>query len=63
MTEAVKWVVEDAKEKGIFWPSEELKKKAWVSNESIYEEADKDLVSFWSKHRSPGVIGLSGRAR
>jgi len=34
-----KWVEEDTNEKEVFWPSEELKKKAWVSDESIYEEA------------------------
>jgi len=25
----VKWVVEDSKQKNVFWPSEELKKRAY----------------------------------
>ena len=55
MTEATKWVVEDSKEKEIFWPSEELKRKAWVSDESIYAEADKDPVAFWAKLAREGL--------
>ena len=55
MTEATKWVVEDPKEKEIFWPSKELKKKAWVSDESIYAEADKDPVGFWAKLAREGL--------
>jgi len=55
MTEATKWVVEDPKEKEIFWPSKELKKKAWVSDESIYAEADKDPVAFWAKLAREGL--------
>ncbi|MBA7684325.1 Acetyl-coenzyme A synthetase [subsurface metagenome] len=55
MTEATKWVVEDPKEKEIFWPSEELKRKAWVSDESIYAEADKDPVAFWAKLAREGL--------
>lgn len=35
------------KEKDIFWPSEEMKKKANMSDPNIYEEADKDCVLFW----------------
>jgi len=51
-----KWVVEDPKEKGIFWPSEELKKKAWVSDRLIYEEADKDPVAFWAERACEGLF-------
>jgi len=55
MTEAIEWVIEDAKEKNIFWPSQELRKKAWVSDDSIYEEADKDPVTFWAKLAREGL--------
>ena len=55
MDKGVKWVVEDPKEKGVFWPSEELKKKAWVSDGSIYEEGAKDPVKFWCERAREGV--------
>jgi len=55
MTKGQKWVVEDPEEKGIFWPSEELKKKAWVSDASIYSDASKDPVSFWAKLAREGL--------
>ncbi len=55
MTKAIKWIVEDSKEKEIFWPSKELKKKAWVSDESIYAEADNDPVAFWAKLAREGL--------
>lgn len=45
----IKWVREDLKKKDSFWPTEELKKKAWVSSELIYKEAAKDPVAFWGK--------------
>ena len=55
MKQVIKWVEEDANEKEIFWPNGELKKKAWVSDESIYEEADKDPVAFWAKLAREGL--------
>jgi len=51
----VKWVVEDPKKKNVFWPSDELKEKAWVSDESVYEEASKDPVSWWAKLAKEGI--------
>ena len=50
-----KWVVEDTKEKGVFWPSEELKRRAWVSDASIYDNAAKDPVKFWEERASEGL--------
>jgi acyl-coenzyme A synthetase/AMP-(fatty) acid ligase/intein/homing endonuclease len=38
------WVVEKG---GLYWPSEKMKKKAWVNNKKIYEEASKDPIKFW----------------
>ncbi|GAH40528.1 unnamed protein product, partial [marine sediment metagenome] len=55
MSEPTKWVIEDPAERGIFWPSEELKKRAWVSDESIYAEAAKDPVAFWAKLAREGL--------
>ena len=34
---------------GKFWPSEEMKKKANISDESIYEKSYEDPISFWEK--------------
>jgi len=53
--QVTKWVEEDANEKEIFWPSEEMRKKAWVSDESIYAEADKDPVAFWAERAREGL--------
>ena len=41
----IRWVVEDPQKKNVFWPSEEMKKRAWVNDESIYEEAKRDPVA------------------
>ncbi|MCS7120726.1 MAG: acetate--CoA ligase [Nitrososphaerota archaeon] len=53
--EPIKWIVEDPKKKNVFWPSEEMKKRAWVSDPSIYEEAAKDPVGFWAKLAKDGI--------
>ncbi|MEM2907269.1 MAG: AMP-binding protein, partial [Candidatus Odinarchaeota archaeon] len=45
----VQWVVKDAKKPNVFWPSKELKKYAIMSDDKIYEDAQKDPVSFWAK--------------
>jgi acetyl-CoA synthetase len=51
----IRWVAEDAKEKEVFWPSEEMKRRAWVSDESIYEEAAKDPMAFWAARAREGL--------
>lgn len=33
----------------LYWPSEEFKKKAWLKDKSIYQEANRDPVKFWEK--------------
>ncbi|MCX8158599.1 MAG: acetate--CoA ligase [Candidatus Diapherotrites archaeon] len=48
------WVVKD-KEKDIYWPSKEMKKKANISDEKIYEEALKDPIAFWAKMAEEGL--------
>lgn len=51
----IKWVVEDPKRRNVFWPSEEMKKRAWVSDEKIYEKAAEDPVSWWAKLAREGI--------
>ncbi|MBA5941813.1 MAG: AMP-binding protein, partial [Methanophagales archaeon] len=53
--ENVKWVIEDPDEENIFWPSEEMKRRAWVSDPGIYEEAAEDKVAFWEKLAAEGL--------
>ncbi len=50
MAELVNWVRKDPNEENVFWPSDELKQRAWVSDESIYEQAKADPEGFWAKH-------------
>ncbi|MCJ7786768.1 AMP-binding protein, partial [Patescibacteria group bacterium] len=33
----------------LYYPAEEFRKKAWVNNDKIYKEAEKDPVKFWEK--------------
>jgi acetyl-CoA synthetase len=54
-TKPVKWIVADPEKKNVFWPSEELKKRSWISDPSIYEEASKDPVSFWARLAKEGL--------
>jgi len=51
----IQWVVEDSKRKSYFWPSEELRKKAWVSDEKVYDEANMDTVSWWGRLAREGI--------
>ncbi len=51
---AVNWVTEKD-EKGCYWPSEEMKKKAFMSRPGIYEEASKDPEQFWAKMAREGL--------
>ncbi|MDD3492552.1 MAG: acetyl-coenzyme A synthetase N-terminal domain-containing protein, partial [Candidatus Thermoplasmatota archaeon] len=39
---------EVAQEEQVFPPPEEFKRKAWVTDESVYDEAE-DYQSFWEK--------------
>ncbi|MEM1586094.1 MAG: acetate--CoA ligase [Candidatus Bathyarchaeia archaeon] len=52
----VKWVVKDPVKPNVFWPSEEMKKKAWISDEKVYEEAARDPVAWWAKIAREGII-------
>lgn len=46
---AKKWVVKDGE---IFWPSNEMKDKANISDSNIYDQAKEDPVSFWTSKAS-----------
>ncbi|MBU2052959.1 MAG: acetate--CoA ligase [Nanoarchaeota archaeon] len=43
------------KRSGKFWPSEEMKRIAWVSDDKIYKEAEKNLIKFWEKLAKEGI--------
>ncbi|MEI6171036.1 MAG: acetate--CoA ligase [bacterium] len=49
MSEAKRWVKKDPTRENVFWPTDELKKRAWVSDEAIYKKAAADPVAFWSQ--------------
>jgi acetyl-CoA synthetase len=38
-----------------YWPSKEMKKIAWVKDESIYEEAKKNPIKFWERLAKEGL--------
>jgi len=50
VSDAQQWVKEDPNRENVFWPTEEMKARTWVSDESIYEKANADPESFWAKH-------------
>ena len=52
---STKWVVRDKKRKDVFWPSDAMKRNAWVSGPGIYKEGEKDPVAFWEKLAREGL--------
>ncbi|MFH1451824.1 MAG: acetate--CoA ligase [archaeon] len=52
MKKAKKYVV---RKKGAFWPSEEMKKIANMSDPKIYEKAKKDPIKFWENLAREGI--------
>ncbi len=55
MSKAIKWVKEDSNKEYVFWPTEEMKKRAWISDENIYREAARDPVAFWAAKSKEGL--------
>ncbi|GAH45293.1 unnamed protein product, partial [marine sediment metagenome] len=55
LAETAKWIVKDPAEEDVYWPSKEMKKRAWISDESIYEEAARDPVAFWAERAREGL--------
>ena len=49
------WVIEDAEKKGVYWPTERMKEKAYFSDEKIYAEASKDTRGFWAKQARESI--------
>ncbi len=48
----VKWVV---KKGNVYYPSAEMKKVAWVKDEKIYRQAQRNPVKFWAKLAREGI--------
>ncbi len=55
MADAIKWVERDQSGKNIFWPSQAMKDRAWVSDSNVYEESAKDPVTFWAQKAKEGL--------
>ncbi len=49
MSDATQWVRKDSTEENVFWPTDELKARTWISDESIYEKASADPKAFWAE--------------
>jgi len=43
------------KKGGKYWPSKDMKKIAWVKDDKIYKQADKDPVKFWGDLAKEGI--------
>eukprot|EP00826_Nyctotherus_ovalis_P022650 TRINITY_DN1750_c0_g2_i2.p1 TRINITY_DN1750_c0_g2~~TRINITY_DN1750_c0_g2_i2.p1 ORF type:complete len:688 (+),score=172.88 TRINITY_DN1750_c0_g2_i2:189-2252(+) len=54
-TKHVSWVVKDPNVENHYWPSEEMKKRAWVTDPKIYEKASADPVAFWDELARTGL--------
>lgn len=50
MPDAIQWVKKDPNRGNVFWPTDELKQRTWVSDEAIYDQANADPEAFWAKH-------------
>ena len=48
MSERTQWVKRDPSQENMFWPTDALKQRAWVSDEAIYERANDDPQAFWA---------------
>jgi acetyl-CoA synthetase len=55
MKKGVQWVKKDPEKKDVYWPSEEMKKIAWVSDESIYKKASENPTEFWAGLAKEGI--------
>jgi len=55
LSKLIKWVKEDPNNKYVFWPTEEMKKRAWVSDENVYKDAAKDPAAFWAEKSKEGL--------
>jgi acetyl-CoA synthetase len=49
MPNAKRWVEPDPRRENWFWPTEELKARAWAADEKVYEESWADPIRFWEE--------------
>jgi len=49
VAEGNRWVEKDPTQENVYWPTQALKDRAWIANESIYELAKADPVAFWTE--------------
>jgi len=49
------------KKAGKYWPSNEMKKIAWVKDKKIYSEAEKNPVKFWGELAKEGITWIIDR--
>ncbi len=40
---------------GVFWPSREMKRLAWLTDAGVYKAADKNPVGFWERLAAQGI--------
>ncbi len=43
------WVKEDPDREDVYWPTEEMKEKAWINDEEIYNKARENPQEFWAE--------------
>ncbi len=52
---APKLVVRDSKKRNVFWPSVEMRERAWVGTDRIYSDAAKNPKDFWALLARDGI--------
>lgn len=50
-----KWVEEDPEKENMYWPNEDMKEKAWLSDPEIYEKAREDPKKFWAEKAKEAI--------
>ncbi len=48
MAKKEKWVVRDKNKRNVFWPSVEMRERAWVGTDRFYKDAAKNPMDFWA---------------
>jgi acetyl-CoA synthetase len=48
VSEGIRWVEKGPTDENVYWPTQALKERAWISDESIYEQVKADPVAFWA---------------
>jgi len=50
-----KLVKRDSKKRNVFWPTDEMRERAWVGKDSIYKDAAKNPKAFWAQLAKEGL--------